>query len=404
MSKAYFVTCGTSTFNNYCRNIAKRNFKSLDELASHLGIPAAAEGGQKEETLGTKIAEKIALEISRLDEREIAAASAELNTLFSIRGEHELEINDNILLFSTGAWEAVLSAKIVEQVLLSKGYPNTSLTVTKEITRGKRDFDLGLPVLVRKIMEKYREFSDTHNMEVIFVVTGGYKAMTAVTATLGMLLEKRCYYLFEGSNETVDVGILPVAIRSSAVPKGVYEAVNMVRISNDRGNDASTFSYEELKNALKLSDSEIKMYFIKDGKDRRRYRLSAVASLLEYVGETIPACVPEVPIKVSEAGKEHKYPGWGAIKKVDDIKDNRVLELLRSVSRALHGYAEVIHIGEFEGAHGDGYGIRYVGKRDGVVRLALVTPPMRKVFLSVRPAPGVKLDKLDELCRDLWIR
>ncbi|RKY56182.1 MAG: hypothetical protein DRP96_11535 [Candidatus Neomarinimicrobiota bacterium] len=388
MNKAYFVTCGTSTFNKYCRNIAGGDCKSLDEFASRIGIPAATEGS----ALGTTIAEKIADKISRLDEKKIATVSAELNTLFSIRGEHELEKNDNILLFSTGAWEAMLSAEIVEQVLLSKGYANTSLIVTKEIVKGKRDFELGLPALVRNMMEKYREFSDMHNMEVIFVVTGGYKAMTAVTAALGMLLEKRCYYLFEGSNDTVDVGILPVAIRSSAVPKGVYEAIRM----------GGAFRRSELKNKLHLSPADIGMYMVKD--EDGNYRPSAMGSLLDCVGETIPACVPEVPIEVSEAGKEHSYPEWGAIKKADDIKDNRVLELLRSVSRALHGYAEVIHIGEFEGAHGDGYGIRYAGERDGVVRLALVTPPMRKVFLSVRPAPNVKLDELGELCRDLWKR
>ena len=81
MNKAYFVTCRTSTFNKYCRNIAGGDCKSLDEFASRIGIPAATEGS----ALGTTIAEKIADKISRLDEKEIATVSAELNTLFSIR-------------------------------------------------------------------------------------------------------------------------------------------------------------------------------------------------------------------------------------------------------------------------------------------------------------------------------
>ncbi|MDZ7816524.1 MAG: hypothetical protein U5N86_11180 [Planctomycetota bacterium] len=101
---------------------------------------------------------------------------------------------------------------------------------------------------------------------------------------------------------------------------------------------------------------------------------------------------------MAEASKKHKYPKWGTISKPEQIPDSESKELLRSLSRALSGYAKVIYLGELN-HEGREYGIRYTHRENQTVKLS-VTMPGQIVFLTVHPERSV-LD-LDDLCQALF--
>ena len=369
MAKTYLVTCGTSCYSNYCKKkLDGCGFMKLNELSKNLGTP------KKE------LQEDMLRTVTQCDAPD--EISAEINTLLTIG----LESCDNIVLFHGHTDISILSAKAIEGILLSKSLcGGPELVEIKQLATAKKDLIKGLGEMANKLVAKHDEYIAMSD-EVVFVVTGGFKAMTAVASVVAMLKGCQTMYLFEHSEVPGNIGVLPLALNENMIPSNIRALLA----------HQESFEHRELR-SHDLSDEQIAKWFIKD-KDTSLYTASPIASLLSEDGPQLPSCTTNVPVKVAEAKRNHNYIKWGNISEPEQIPDSASRKLLSSLSRALAGYAKCIYLGEFD-HRGEQYGICYRHRKNQTVKLS-VTMPGQSVFLTVHPERSIK--ELDDLCQALF--
>ncbi|MDZ7816523.1 MAG: putative CRISPR-associated protein [Planctomycetota bacterium] len=236
MAKTYLVTCGTSCYSHYCKMKGKNHFVKLNELRKELEMTPEEIQADMLQSMTTSV-------------EPVAKLSAELNTLISVG----LQEADNVVLFYGNTEEAKVSAKTIEAILLKNSLcESPDLKIVNDLATAKKDLMKGLCELANKLVQKHDEYKE-HSDEVIFVVTGGYKAMTAVASVVAMLKGCDTMYLFEHSDVPGNIGVLPLVINEDMIPHNVRPL-----LAPGKG-----FKHAELK-SNGLSDEQITKWFSKD--------------------------------------------------------------------------------------------------------------------------------------------
>jgi putative CRISPR-associated protein (TIGR02619 family) len=306
--------------------------------------------------------------------------SAELSTLVAIK----LTRGDDVVLIGSKTPDSVACMEAMASVLFERGH-NPEVVKVEDLTSAKGDLVNGLGTLANKLVEKCRE-KQANNREVSFVVTGGYKAMTAIGSVVAMLMGCHSYYQYEGSEEAFNIGIIPLEVSLSRLPCALHSLEGRAR----------QYSRRDLL-ALGLSEEEIRRYFVRN---KSQYTLSPLASLVAGGIVSVPTSPAGVPIRIAEASKAHGNLWDTDLRCFEDIPCARSRELLSATARALTEHATAVWLGEFTvGTKGD-YRIGYKGATDGRVRLGLRIPNGEQ-YLSVEPLLG-RLEALDRLCHGLW--
>ncbi len=365
MPTAYLITCGTSAFNalfkgkefekSTVEDIQKKTGKSFDEFLQALlcGYP------------------------------EGKSPSAEISTLMNLKPKPIKQ--DEFVLFSTNSNDSRLSCEVVRSILLRDGFQNVRSIETKRLSGAKNDLLPGLRELANTLISNCREYK-SNGLKVEFIVTGGYKAMTALASAVAMLLGCKAHYRYE-DGEVGNIGVLPLALNLSGLPESLFTVLAQ----------EGSFSRKELVKMLDNREDLIDMYF---QKTESKYERSPVTTLITQRGSDIPVCSDApVPISCAEEGKSHNYPEWGKLSNYKCIPCKKTIELLEAASRAISPYAAEVFLSEFNMQLGLPH-ISYFCCVDQRVRLKLRVPS-HTVILSIKPKQDC-IGKLDDLCKLLW--
>ena len=161
-------------------------------------------------------------------ERNFRALCAELNTLDRLH----LTPHDRILLIaSDNLLGNVCSAEIKSIISTVYAIPDANIEISKiddlqiaDINKLRRH---GLKNLISKVLRKMEDDSIKYRYEIIFNPVGGYKFILPFIAILAMLYGKKSIYLFEYSEELLQLPALPFSF-DTAVFNRVRPAVALI--------------------------------------------------------------------------------------------------------------------------------------------------------------------------------
>src|SRR5699024_8945392 len=151
---------------------------------------------------------------ARNDIADLKNMSAELNGIISIYRDNLNEgKKDDHLLIATDTYQGQLTANLLKDFL--EPYVNGVVVMEPERlnTKSKKHFRSGIRDLLNrceKILPSYKEAG----YDIIFNLTGGFKSLQGYLNTIGMFYADRLSYIFEGSQELIEIPRLPIEIKS----------------------------------------------------------------------------------------------------------------------------------------------------------------------------------------------
>lgn len=175
-------------------------------------------------------------------------ASAETNSIARIvqlLGRDETEL-DQVHLFVSDTEEGQLAAEVLEELLASTHQTRVEVHLIRglQVESAHEFLRFGLPGYIEKVYEVLRN-SPPQVYRRIFNPTGGFKSLVPYLTIISMMQSAETLYIFERSEELINLQSLPVALD----PKLVKEALPLLgeAIEEDR-----LFTAPELEEALGL--------------------------------------------------------------------------------------------------------------------------------------------------------
>lgn len=169
-------------------------------------------------------------------------ASAELNGLFGVFGSAPPPTETRFVWIATDTYLGAMAARILEAYLRAQGH-HAQWTFTPEglNTRNREDFLKGVKKLLRWFDDDATGFkSFSGQTEVVFNLTGGFKSLQGCMNTIGMFYADRIVYIFESSDELLEIPRLPLQIdvdtlREHALPLAQMAQDQMLKNNTLRG-------------------------------------------------------------------------------------------------------------------------------------------------------------------------
>jgi putative CRISPR-associated protein (TIGR02619 family) len=228
------------------------------------------------------------------DRKALLTASAELNSLINIVEENNAASSRgnrfDFLVSQTP--DGALSGRIIAD-FCSEYF--TDVHVEVHVVEGLQVHDARLfkrSGSIDLISRIYRILKDTPNGTYtrIFNPTGGFKAAIPYLTLIGMLEDVRLHYIFERSEELLQLGHLPVRLSFDAIEVGFDTLVSL---------EANTLSETELKELLGVVNQSIQDHpawalfdMIEDEELEPHYELSGLGQIaLEFFKKRVKTLV-----------------------------------------------------------------------------------------------------------------
>lgn len=225
-------SCGLSILTNYLKkfNIFPGEVYKYSNL--------------KKEEIDKEFLEKVEGAIGELKKEmvnysneELKRLSAELNALISFY-KGRFDERDVHFLFVTDTYLGELVAELLVNFFESKGINAQKFKAKDLKTSSVEEFEVALSDIVKELSVWLEEYQ-SKGYEVIFNLTGGYKSVNSFLQTMATLWADRSIYIFEGSNELLEIPKLPLKI--------------------DRAIFAKYFNvFRKLEKGLKVTEEEVK--------------------------------------------------------------------------------------------------------------------------------------------------
>ena len=149
-------------------------------------------------------------EIVNLPASELKKLSAELNALLNFYKD-ELKTEDMHLLLYTDTYFGKKVTEVLKYFLENKGFGVIDFLAKDLKTSNIEEFQLALNEVVKDISEIINNFK-LQNYEIIFNLTGGFKSVNSFLQTMASLYADKSIYIFETSNELLEIPKLPINI------------------------------------------------------------------------------------------------------------------------------------------------------------------------------------------------
>lgn len=195
MSKLILCTTGTSIANG-C--------PSLRRIQGHL-----SRWEDEDSEFETEVMEKIAGLDYRNDPEVRRKLSAELNTLDRMG----LEAGDKVVLLATDSLPGRICSEALSGVIEEVWQAEVEIDkiAGMQVYDAKRLREEGLKNLVKQVLEYLDDDTTRYSYDDIIInPTGGYKAIVPFLTVLGMLYGRKAIYLFEHSEELIELPPLPL--------------------------------------------------------------------------------------------------------------------------------------------------------------------------------------------------
>lgn len=152
--------------------------------------------------------DKLKNKILSLNEQELSLLSAEINSLLKY---NRFEKNDIHRLLCTDTYLGKKAAELIEFFLKNKNL-NVSIYKQKDLRTDELDsFRMALADLTKDLSQELQGYIDS-NYEIVFNLTGGFKSVNSFLQTMASLYANKSIYIFEGSNELLEIPRLPIKV------------------------------------------------------------------------------------------------------------------------------------------------------------------------------------------------
>ncbi|MFN3885074.1 MAG: hypothetical protein ACK4Q4_09990 [Rhodocyclaceae bacterium] len=195
-------TCGTSLLTN----IAGSERKLVTDHANKRRVEDVP-GEDRKRLEGIVAQARNRMQQAGTDER--ARLSAEYNGLLCYY-DGRFAQDDLHWLIATDTWLGQQTAAILQETLGEKAQVKH---IPDLRTEDLQAFRLAMATLVRLCAEEIRPMG----LEVVFNLTGGFKAVQGFMQTLGMLYADETVYVFEGSHELLRLPRLPIELNAERI-------------------------------------------------------------------------------------------------------------------------------------------------------------------------------------------
>ena len=126
---------------------------------------------------------------------ESKESSAEMAGLLGMK---EFPVAAIYYFLATDTYQSTRVAEALCRYLKQNGFTQTnSYTVPGLSTRNTKQFTLGIKNLLGWFYDESNNFSDTHTMDVVFNLSGGFKATHGAMTAMGMLMGVEIVYTFQ---------------------------------------------------------------------------------------------------------------------------------------------------------------------------------------------------------------
>lgn len=209
-NKRYFLTtCGLSFFTNGLKDtfdsseIYKRSNKKINEI-------------DKDFLLKFEPAYKRLLNACLTSgDAELKKLSAELNALMTFYNGDFQKSDYHDILF-TGTFLGEKAADLLKNVLANKGLVVQKFSMPDLNVSNIEDFHMSLGDVVKKLSVELIDYKN-NNYQIIFNLTGGFKAINSFLQTMGSIYADKIIYIFEKSEELLTIPKLPIKIDESVI-------------------------------------------------------------------------------------------------------------------------------------------------------------------------------------------
>lgn len=240
-------------------------------------------------------------------------ASAEINSLHKIG----IEKDDRIVLISTDTLQCRICAEELQKIIsrhfgLDKGNIEIKRIEGLQVHDGKLFRDKGLQNLIKTVIDGYilnTQFQ--YSYDIILNPTGGFKGVVPFLTVLGMLFSCRTVYVYEFSNDLINLPPLPFSIDGDIYLR-VREALKIFKTEVAITKEAFLSKikhYDKDEENLFLSFTE--PYPDEPGK----ITLSALAYCLTTIDDPDPYCYIAKPV----------------LEKFNEIKDKNKKDIIETL-------------------------------------------------------------------------
>lgn len=152
--------------------------------------------------------DKLKNKILSFNEKELSLLSAEINSLLKY---NRFEKNDIHTLLCTDTYLGKKASELVEVFLKSKNLTVNIYTQKDLRTDEIENFHIALADLTENLSQELQGYIDS-NYEIVFNLTGGFKSVNSFLQTMASLYANKSIYIFEGSNELLEIPRLPIKV------------------------------------------------------------------------------------------------------------------------------------------------------------------------------------------------
>jgi len=199
------TSCGLSLLTNY--------LKKFDIFPSEVYKYSNCNESEVENEFRLKVdkaLDTLKEEIVNLSDFELKKLSAELNALLSFYKDSSSKEDMHLLLY-TDTYFGKKVAEVLKYFLENKGFPVIEFLAKDLKTSSVEEFQLALSEIVKNVSEIINNFK-LQNYEIIFNLTGGFKSVNSFLQTMASLYADRSVYIFETSDELLEIPRLPINI------------------------------------------------------------------------------------------------------------------------------------------------------------------------------------------------
>jgi len=232
--KFILTSCGLSLLTNFLRD----NFNILPKEVYKFSNLKKTEVEKDFLALIDKAVEKLKNQIKKYSNEELRKLSAELNALISFYNG-EFNNKDMHYLFVTDTYLGEVVVDILKDFLISKGLQVQKFIAKDLNTSSLEEFEMALSDVIKDLSEDFEGYKSS-GYEIIFNLTGGYKSVNSFLQTMATLWADKSIYIFESSNELLEIPKLPLKLDNEIFDK-YFEIFKKLE-------ENGVFNEEELKN------------------------------------------------------------------------------------------------------------------------------------------------------------
>jgi putative CRISPR-associated protein (TIGR02619 family) len=177
------------------------------------------------------------------DFEKLRQLSAELNGLTRLIANPKKD-SDQVFLIATDTFLGEQTVEILSTCLNDLGWITTTTNFNDLNTNDTETFLAGVADLAAELSKLENDAKQKNNFEIVFNLSGGFKALQGVMQMLATFYADKTIYIFESSDELLEIPTLPIKPDYEIVEKKLWEFRRMgreLKVTLDQVSDIPSY-------------------------------------------------------------------------------------------------------------------------------------------------------------------